>query len=156
MDKILVQMADQQWTAQAIHLACALAQNSHAEVILLQMMPAYHPQYLGTALGGRIPTSAEYEQMQEYMYTAEDYGVNLSIQPMQYISLLDALVDVVDQLSGTILFAYIPPSHFEYWRQLQIWLLQRRLARSHCQLYTLDQTFNGTRYVLSLTVKPAH
>ena len=75
MKTILVQMSEKQWTMPALHLACALARNTQAQIILLRLMTLAHPSYLGSEFGFSIPTSQECEDIAEYKATAEDYDV---------------------------------------------------------------------------------
>src|SRR5215813_11249470 len=115
MTTTMVHMADHRWTSEALHLACALARNNQAEVALVRMMPVQHIAWLGTDFGNTPVTSQEYERLQEYQATAEDYGVDLSVQSMQYITLPEALVEAADHLGASVVFASLPKSHFPYW-----------------------------------------
>lgn len=152
MTNILVQMAEENWTMQALHLACALARNSNSEVVLLRLMQVQNPNLLGTSFGGHSPNDQEYENLQEYAATAEDYGVSLVIQPMQCISALDAIVDAAEQLDTVVVFAQVLESRIPYWRRFQVWNLERRLRNQRRQLFTLDQPFDHIEWTPSITV----
>ncbi len=139
MRTILVQMADGRWTMQAVHLASAMARSMAGRVVLLYLMPVKNPGLLGSELGITPPTPQEHEEMAECASIAEDYGVEISVQPMQYESLTDALVQAAELLEPFALFACVPESIIPLWRRFQLWTLQRQLAVQHCRLYTLDQ-----------------
>lgn len=152
MKTILVQISASRWTLQAVHLACSLARNNDARVILLRLIPVYHPGYLGTEFVDSAMTPQEYKDITTYSATAEDYGVMMTIQPMQYLTALDAVVNAAEQVKADIVFARVPASRISYWHKFQIWNLQRRLVPARRQLYTLDQSEDQ---LTSITVKPA-
>ncbi|NJO82847.1 MAG: universal stress protein [Blastochloris sp.] len=137
MKPILVQMANPPWTLQAIHFACAMARNHGTTVILLRLMPVHHPNYLGESYGGCMPTPKEDDALREYEATAEDYGVEFVIQPMQSAATLSAIVDAAEQLDVEMVFAYIASSRVPFWEKLQTWWLTHQLAAAHRQLFTL-------------------
>ena len=63
MNKILVQMAEENWTMEALHLACALARNSNSQVVLLQLIQVPNPSLLGTSLSGQSVSDHEYTNL---------------------------------------------------------------------------------------------
>jgi len=148
-------MARHDWTMQALHLACAMARNQRTNVTLVRMIPVQHIAWLGTEFANTPPTPQEHQCLRSYDATAEDYGVQLSIQSMQYVTLTDALVEAATYLEALAVFANIPPMSFPYWRKFQVWNLQRRMTSAHRMLYTLDQPASGTSWVPSVSV-PAH
>lgn len=156
MKTILVQMSEPAWTMQALHLACALARNNMAQIILLRLMPVRHPSYLGTAFGNTPPANHEHNEMDEYAATAEDYGVALSVQPMQCVTTLEALVDAADQLDVDAVFAHISKSWLPYWQAFQTWNLKRQLSAAHRQLFTLDTMPQEDEYVPAIMIETAH
>ncbi len=156
MKTILVQMSEPSWTMQALHLACALARNNVAHIILLRLMPVAHPSYLGTAFGNSLPTDDERHAIAEYAATAEDYGVELSIQPMQCATTLDALVDAADQVNAAVVFAHLRQSWLPYWHKFQIWNLKRQLSAAGRQLFMLDSTPQTDDYLPAIIIEPAH
>ncbi len=155
MKPILVQMSDRQWTLQAVHLACAMARSNQTTVILLRLTPARHPSYLGTEFGDTPPTYEEYKEIDEYAATAEDYGVEMCLQPMQYVNWLEAVSDAADQLDVETVFAHIPPGRIPYWHRFQKWNLKRQLAAAHRQLFTLDQPAGPADTLPTVIVTPA-
>ena len=134
MKTIMVQMADEQWTKQAMHLASSLARNIDGKIALLRLVLANNPGLLGWGIAP--PTAEEQRQMEEYAAIAEDYGVEFCVQPMQYISVDGALAQAAELLNASILFAYITQSMIPFWTKFRLWRLLRQL--DNCHLYTLD------------------
>jgi sugar phosphate isomerase/epimerase len=151
MYTLLVQMADEQWTMSALHLACALARSVDGKVVLLRLMQVRHPSYLGTEFGDKSPDEREYQNLKEYAATAEDYGLQLVVQPMQCATSLDAVVDAAEQLDAFVVFAHVPETRFAYWRRFQIWNMERRLHSQHRQLFMLDRPVADIRWMPSIT-----
>ena len=135
MKTIMVQMADEQWTMEAMHLACALARNTQSRLVLLYLVMANHPGLLGWGMSP--PTTDEQDRIEVYAEVAEDYGVEFAMQPMQFISLTEALAQAVDLLDARVLFAYISPGRIPLWSRFQLWNLKRQLGT--CHLYTLGE-----------------
>ncbi|MBK8027978.1 MAG: hypothetical protein IPK17_00390 [Chloroflexi bacterium] len=108
MKTILVQFAETRWTSEAVTQACILARNSQACVVVLRLIPVPHPSYLGTDIGYLPPNPREYRRLDEYRATAEDYGVNLTIEAMHSISSFDALLQAVEHFGAEIVFAHFP------------------------------------------------
>lgn len=156
MKTILVQISEPAWTMQALHLACALARNNAAQIILLRLMPVRYPSHLGTAFGNTPPTDHERREMDEYVATAEDYGVELLVQPMQCATTLEAVVDAADQLNVDVVFAHIAKSWLPYWQAFQTWNLKRQLSSAHRQLFTVGGAAQEDEYVPSITMEAAY
>ncbi len=138
MTTFLVHMAKPQWTEEALHLACAMAHTSDADLVMLELIPVQHYSWLGTSFGFQ-QEGDKHDEVKRYRGIAASYDVELSVQPMQYISLIGALVEAVELLEAQALFTHIPTSSLPLWRSLQIWNLHRQLARQGCTLHTLDQ-----------------
>jgi len=139
MNTILVQMAEAEWTEEALHLACAMARNTGGSVILLRLFCAQHYSWLGQAFWNEAPSQEESDRLWGYKAIADQYDIDLSIQPMQYATFIEALIDARDQLDTEIVFACIPGSTLPMWQKFQKWNLRRQLAQRHCALYTLDE-----------------
>ncbi len=138
-------MADETWTLQALHFACALARNYDARVILVRLMQVQHLGFLGTEFGSTPLSSKEYAAWLNYAATAEDYGVALVRQSMQCWSPLEAIADAADYVDAQVVFVHIPHSHIPYVDKLQRWQLQRRLGKANRQLYTLEPADENSR-----------
>lgn len=153
MDTIMVQVSDRQWTMRAMHLACAMARNNHANLIMLNMQPVTSPMLLGTGLGVNLPTDHDLEDLNEYAMIAEDYGVTFTLQPMEYVSFNTALAQAADYLKASVVFAHMPEHTLPVWQRFQIWNLRRQLNAQHCQLYTLDQPESAEDWTPAVSLK---
>ncbi|MCB9437660.1 MAG: universal stress protein [Anaerolineales bacterium] len=134
MTTIMVQFSEEQWTLEAMHLASALARNLNSSVVLIYLSLTPNPGLLGWGI--TPPTLAEERLIESYAAVAEDYGVVCRVQPVQFISLVDALAQTAQLLNASVLFAHIPSSSIPFWQRFQLWSLKIQLGR--CQLYTLD------------------
>src|SRR5262249_23712425 len=124
---ILVQIADRDWTLEALHCACRIARNTSGRVVLVKMISiAYWP-----GIRQRHGTFTPQDQIEfaDYQATIEDYGVEFLPMPFHYTSLVRATAQVADYVGARIVFARIPQSVFPFWTTLQGWLLKRQLAR---------------------------
>lgn len=138
MSAILVQMSDRSWTKQAIHLACSAARNSGCRVVLLYLMSIKNIGLLGTGIGAEPPSPSENKDIEEYAQIAEDYGVELALQPMTYESLDSALCQAVELVHAVVCFAHVPLGKLRWLHRMHLWSLRRRLEGADCQLNTLD------------------
>jgi hypothetical protein len=138
MKTILVQMADREWTAQAVCLACAMARKENARVLLLRLVYTQHPGWLGTDYQQLGMTLDEWDALKSYKEMAAGSGVELIAQPMQYNTLIDALAQAADEVNALVVFARVPQSRIPHWRGLQLFWLENHLHAARRQLYTLD------------------
>lgn len=136
-----------------MHLACAMARNTHSNLVLLHLIRVRSPYLLGTELGVIPPSRRELKDIVEYDMIAEDYGVETALQPMGYISLTDALVQAAERTHASVVFAHVPESVFPFWRKFQVWDLRRQLMALGCQLYTLDKPKQPEEWVPSVSLK---
>ena len=74
MKTILVEMAEPKWTEEALHLACALAQNTGAAVTLLDLIAVQHYSWLGTSLGEKALSPEDSARVYE---TNDSYTIGL-------------------------------------------------------------------------------
>ena len=155
MNTVLVQISDRVWTTRAMHLACAIARNTQSRLILLHLMEVRSPYLLGSEYGSIPPSRDELKKIADCGSIAEDYGLEATVQPMQYESFTDALVQAVEYTEASIVFAHIPESAFTFWRKLQLWNLRRQLKTPGCQLYTLDEPEQTEDWVPSISLKAA-
>jgi hypothetical protein len=152
MNNIVVQMADLEWTKKALHLACAMARGKQDEVLLLRMIPVQHAAWLGTDVGDSAPTALEYDDMREYDTIAHDYGVDIVLTSMQYLTLKEALIQAVELLEARTLFARLPESFIPYWRKYLVRSLESHMAAHNCTLYTLEQPADVAEWTPAVTV----
>ncbi|MDX2137121.1 MAG: hypothetical protein SF123_03430 [Chloroflexota bacterium] len=139
MTTILVQLSDKAWTMRALHEACALARKQQETVTLLRLMQVEHISYLGSEFGNVAIDHQEYERLQEYAATAEDYGVEVEVEQMQCLSMIDATADAAELLEARAVFAHIPASRIPFLHELRVHHLERRLRGTGRLLYTLDE-----------------
>jgi hypothetical protein len=145
-------MAHPDWTLQALHLACAMARNTGVDVTLMRMIPVQHYGWLGTEMGNQIPTAQDFRLLNEYEKTAETYGVELTVVPMQYVSLKEAIVQAAHHLEAKAVFATLPQSSVAYWRKFQMWDLQRQLGARQFPLYSLEPHYSAEGRVASVAI----
>ncbi|MCC6804407.1 MAG: hypothetical protein IT319_16105 [Anaerolineae bacterium] len=138
MTTFMVQMAKPQWAEAALHLACAVARTSDADLILLRLIQPQHYSWLGTPFGFEL-SAKDSERVWRYKAIAASYGVELRLQSMQYVTLIGALVEAAEMYQAQAVFACIPESILPMWHQYQVWDLRRQLERLGCALHTLDQ-----------------
>lgn len=136
MKTILIQFAEARWTDEAVVQACVLARNSQARVVVLRLMHMPYAAYLGTEIGYVPPTMQERARLDDYGATAEDYGVELTVEAMQCISSAGCLVQAVECFDADLIFAYISPSRIPYWHRFQAWRMREALGS---KLVTLEQ-----------------
>jgi hypothetical protein len=136
---ILVQMADHPWTLSALHLAFAMSRRTDAEVALVKFVSVTHAQWLGTSLGDKQLTTSERDALAAYQATAEDYGIPLVLHTMQYVTLLDAIVQAAEQVDAQAVFANLEPGIIPLWHRFQLWRLQQILQHNKRQFYSLEQ-----------------
>jgi hypothetical protein len=156
MPTITVVMSEHQWTLEAMHLACALARNTGADVTLVRLLPVTHASYLGASFAYWEFSPADYEQFNEYRETAEDYGVPISLLVVQYIDFTDAVAQAAEQIESRVVFATLPHSPIPYLRRFRLWHLRRLLQRGKRTLYTLDPDTKTPNWKPSITVLAHH
>ena len=140
---ILVCIADHQWTLEALHLASSLALDTGWSVELVKLVPVDNPYQLGVADAYRHYTLAEQEQVDAYVKTLEDYGVDFTLTLFQYISRAEAIVDAAEQVDASVVFATLPHGLFAFWRRIELWNIRRQLKHQHRTLYTLDNALEA-------------
>ena len=140
----MVHMADRAWTMDALHLACAMARSTEAGITLVKMIPVQHLSWLGTEDGYRNLTQQDWDNLSSYRATAEDYGVCLSLEPFQYVTLPEAISDAAEYFDAQTVFATLPKYTIPYVRRFHMWTLQRRLARQHRRFYSLERPTGPT------------
>ena len=132
---IMIQVGERTWTVETLHSACILARKTGAEIALVKMIPVQHLSWLGTDFGYRLFTEHDRQELHDYELTLEDYGIQFSINVIQYTMLIDALVQAAKNLDAQVVFAQLPKSPIPYWHQFQTGMLRRRLVYQHRQLF---------------------
>lgn len=143
---ILVFISDPIWTLKAMHIACANTRNTQSQLILIDLRLSKNIGLLGMGIGWDTPTTHEYYALREYHMIAEDYGIQINIQPVEYESFYDITVQLVDSFTPKIIFAQPPKSYFQFISRFTYWHLRHHLARVGCKLYTLEDGNNPNTY----------
>lgn len=135
-ERIMVQMDENPWTKDALHSAARLARNTGRGIILVDMIPAGFPSWLGTDMGNifRLP----HPDLEDWKATLEDYGVEYHIGAFRYIGLIEGIAQAAEHFEAHVVFAHVPRSMIPYWQRFQRWCLQRRLSQNQCQLCDTD------------------
>lgn len=148
MPPVIVVVSEFSWTVKAMHLACALARNTQTPLMLLDFRMTKNVGLLGMGIGYNPPTIQEYAELKDYGMIAEDYGVLMSIQPVEYESFSDALVQMVELFEPQTIFATLPKSVIPFFSQMQLRAVRRQLGDLNCKLYTLDETMSNEEILL--------
>ncbi len=152
MQTIMVQVTDYRQTLATLHFACAMALNVKARIVLVKMLPAQYPGWLGTDWGSWNFSDQDHADMQEYQATAEDYGVEATGEIFQYLTLPEAIADAADYVDAQFVFATLPDGTMPFWRKIQAWMLRRRLVQHGRQLFLSDRDQLAQTQVPSLLV----
>ncbi len=155
MTTILVQVADAQWTCQAIQAACDRARQDGSTITLLRLIPVQHLGHLGTAFGNLPPDKQEYELLQQCAGLADAAGVELTVCSMQCVSTLDAVAEAAAHVGAAVVFAQVQDSLIPYWHRVQVWNLKRQLEAQKCQLFMLDGADAASQPIASRTFDTA-
>ena len=155
MGTVVVQVSDRKWTTQAVHFACAMARNTQSRLVLLHLIPARSAYLLGTDLGNKLPTKPELDAIGDYQLIAEEYGLEITLQRMQYESFGDALVQAAELTHPSVLFANVPGNIFPFWRRIELWNLRHQLSAMNCRLYTLDEAEQEQDWLPAVSLTPS-
>lgn len=140
---VMVVMNDRTWTLEALHLACALARTTGTAVTLVTMIPVTHAPYLGTDIEGWHFSAQNRDDIAYYQQLASDYGVALRTRRCQYVTLVDAICQMAEEVGAQTVFATLAASVVPFWRAFQLWLMRAQLQRGKRTLYTLDAEPNA-------------
>jgi len=140
MKPVIVVISEFSWTVKAMHLACAFARNTQSPLLILDFRMTKNVGLLGMGIGYNPPTVQEYAELKDYLMIAEDYGVISTLQPVEYESFSDALVQMVEWFEPQTIFANMPKSVIPFFAQIQLRAVRRQLNHLNCNLYTLDET----------------
>ena len=135
MKTIVVQLSDELWTMEAMHLASAMARQMNGTIVLLRLVLVHNPGLLGW--GSVACNEVQDRQIEACSTIAEDYGISFRVQAMQYITLSDALAQAAEQIGAWAIFAHIPRSTIPVWDRFRRWSLKHQIHA--CHLYTLDE-----------------
>lgn len=136
--KVAVILGEQDWTAKAIHLACALAHSSQSEVVLVKLIPVQHPLMLGEGEGYLNFTRQEQKKCREWLAIAQNYGAPCSLCVYQYASYVGGVVGAAAGLDAATVLAQPLKSLLPLWSRFQQWRLREALAEEGRSLQTLE------------------
>src|SRR5689334_9310770 len=105
---IMVQLGEPQWTSEALHFACTVARANSCGLTVVKLIPVGHPGWLGTELGNQNFTTADRNLLRECAITAEDYGIQVTVDLYQYVILSDAVLDAAEYFDAQLTFATLP------------------------------------------------
>ncbi len=148
----MVLLAEKNWTAQAVHMAAAIARHRGVAIHFVRMIPVQHTSWLGTELGNVRDSSQEYADLMDYCRTAEDYGVNVYLSQMQYHTLHEAIAEAAEYLNADLVFATLPAMTLRLWRTFRLRQLARRLEKQQRTLVTLEPVPGVAEWTPSVTL----
>jgi hypothetical protein len=143
-NRIMVQTGEYRSTLEAVHLASAMARDLHASLVLVEMIAVSQPAWLGTELGNIGRTAQTRREIESYRAVAEEYGVPVTVQPFQYVTLLEAIVDVADYVDACSVFVVLPKTAIPLWRRFRVWLLRQQLGSRKRDLFLPGEERAGT------------
>jgi hypothetical protein len=152
MTTIMVLLGEKHWTAQAVHMASAIARHQGGVIELVRMIPVQYAAWLGTDLGNFPESSQEYRDFMDYCTTAEDYGVNVCLSQMQYHTLHDAIAEAAEHLDADLVFATLPAMRIGFWRKHLLRQLARHLEKQQRTLVTLEPVPGADDWTPSVTL----
>lgn len=125
---IMVQIANYEWTMEALHCACLLARQMAARLVLVEPILVPYPSLLGTEWGYMNITRQDRVHLENYQATLEDYHVEFRHLPFQCVSLTGATIQIAEALDARVIFARLPRSIFPFWTKFQRRLIERQFA----------------------------
>jgi hypothetical protein len=156
MSTILVQFAERQWTMRAMHLACAMARSSDAQVLLLVLSRVPSPFLLGAEIAMMRPTPRELAALHDCAHIANEYGVALRVEPMQYDTIGGAIAQAVVEYEAVAAFVQMPHSRMPFADRLERWSIQRQLRACGFRLSLIAESAQDVAWVPTMKMKNAH
>lgn len=84
MHTIIVHVSDPQWTERAMHLACEVAHQHKAQIVLLRLIAVPNPAWLGVGNDEAIPTEPDTSDYAFYQAIAKDHQVDCTVQRIHH------------------------------------------------------------------------
>jgi hypothetical protein len=131
---IMVQVADPEWTCRALDGACALARDCGGRIALVHTVQVKHLAYLGSAMGYMDFYEEDERRLQSYCDLIAASGIDCSVTLYQACNPLWAVVDIVELVDATYVYAKPQASLVPLWSACEFELLRVRLARQNCEL----------------------
>jgi hypothetical protein len=136
---IMVQIADRSWTLDALGHACLMAHDLSAEIALIKFHQVQHVSLLGTEFGYMNLKPQDCSELRDYRAIIEEFGVPCSTHVIQYITLVECVLETADYVDACIVFATLPKSIIPFWQRLQLHRLRNGLARAGRELFDANR-----------------
>ena len=141
---IMIVPGTRQWTQQALHLACAMARDAGAVVVMVKMVGVNHPLRLDDLVGTK-DTAQDRCLWEDCAATADIYGVPYQVQVFTYSDYVPGLVSAAEQMGAAAVFVSPAHSSFRLWNQIRQWRLRYALKQT---LYTLETPVDQPSFTL--------
>lgn len=149
---IMVQIADRQWTLEALRAACAIARKPSTIILLVKMVPVQHLGWLGSDWGNLNFSAHERTDFEHYQAIIAEYGHECIPVLFQYTTWIEGMIQTVAYVNADIVFAPKPRIILPLWRRFRIWDMKRCLAHHGCAwihtpIYAADAVTITTEHV---------
>ncbi len=132
---ILVVAGEATWTMQALHLAAAMAHETDAAIVLVEIMPVSHIHTLGAEPDELLLPLARMEALRQYADAVESYGIAVTVATFQCADPVGGLLSACEQADAAAVFAPAPGGALPFLAAARLWYLRRALRRP---LFTLN------------------
>lgn len=133
---LMLVLGPQQWTQQAMHLACAVARDRGTTVEVVKMVAVRHPLLLGDDAGLLAYDQESRHLLQECATTAEDYGVRFHLHVFAYANYINGLASAAEQIDAAMIFVPTFDRPAAIWNRWLLWRLERAAKRPCYSLAT--------------------
>lgn len=133
---ILVVAGERNWTMRALHLAAAMAREAGLPAVILHMVPVSHLEYLGSGTREALLPFEVYDDLNNYLQTAEAYGVAAGVELFEYTDYNGGVASAAEHYNAAVVFAPAPKGFAEFVARFRLWALRRALRRP---LYVLGR-----------------
>ena len=130
---IMVVTGEHTWTLQALHLAAAMARETGASLLLVEMVRVGHVEYLGAGLREVLLPYERLEALRNYTDAVRGYGIPITVAPFEYLDYTGGLLSAAEQSEALAVFAPAPAG-LRPLAAARLWRLRRALRRP---FYTL-------------------
>lgn len=138
MNTRLIEIAEREWTMNALHDACSAARINGDKIILLRMMHVNNPGFLGSEYAYLAPDRQEMGDIHAYETLIEDYGVQATLSNIQYITRVECLIEIATAKQASVLYAKPAASWLGWWTRWQQRRLNNGLISAGITLVTLQ------------------
>ena len=154
---IMVQIADREWTLEALHAACVLGRKTNAQIVLVYMLPVHNVRFLGTTWGNLNFTPEQQDDFADYQTTVEDYGLDYTPVVFQYATWVEGTLQAAEYVKADIVFAPEPHAQLKLWRQFQAWMMKHQFVEQGREWITMPVYADELEMAItSLQPAPTH